>query len=377
MNFQELVSVIGLTHTQLQQGAVKAVNQAQTIRNWLIGFYIVEFEQNGEDHAQYGRQLLIKLEQRLDQKGLNVTLFQRARTFYFVYPQFQKLAAQFCPLKWATLLPKLENNTGEMIYATPLPKFVEKVDKENQEGIPVEKLLSSVSFAHFTELIKISDPVKRTYYEILTIQTGLSVRELKRQINTLSYERVGLSGDMQNSLEVIKKKIHPQSVADAIKDDYFFEFLDIPQENRKYVKEKDLETLLLDNLRDFILELGNGFCLEARQKRILIGDEFYFIDLVFYHRILKAHILIELKVDKFDHSHASQLNTYLNYYRNEMMESGDNPPIGILLVTDKNETLVQYATTGLDEKIFVSKYRLQLPSEQQLHDLIMKNLRTA
>lgn len=142
MNFQELLSVIGLTHTQLQQGAVKAVNQAQTIRNWLIGFYIVEFEQNGEDHAQYGRQLLIKLEQRLDQKGLNVTLFQRARTFYFVYPQFQKLAAQFCPLKWATLLPKLENNTGEMIYATPLPKFVEK---ENQKGIPVEKLLSSVA----------------------------------------------------------------------------------------------------------------------------------------------------------------------------------------------------------------------------------------
>lgn len=375
MNFQELVSIIGLTHTQLQQGAVKAVNQSQTIRNWLIGFYIVEFEQNGEDRAQYGRQLLIKLEQRLEQKGLNVTLFQRARTFYFVYPQFQKLATQFCPLKWATLLPKLADNTGEMIYATPLPKFAEKGDEENHEGIPVEKLLSSISFAHFTELMKISDPVKRTYYEMLTIQTGLSVRELKRQINTLSYERVGLSCDMQNSLEVIKQKIHPQSVADAIKDDYFFEFLDIPQENRKYVKEKDLETLLLDNLRDFILELGNGFCLEARQKRILIGDEFYFIDLVFYHRILKAHILIELKVDKFDHSHASQLHTYLNYYRNEMMESGDNPPIGILLVTDKNETLVQYATTGLDEKIFVSKYRLQLPSEQQLHDLIMKNLK--
>lgn len=150
MNFQELVSVIGLTHTQLQQGAIKAVNQAQTIRNWLIGFYIVEFEQNGEDHAQYGRQLLIKLEQRLDQKGLNVTLFQRARTFYFVYPQFQKLAAQFCPLKWATLLPKLENNTGEMIYATPLPKFAEKVDKEKQEGIPVEKLLSSVALERMT-----------------------------------------------------------------------------------------------------------------------------------------------------------------------------------------------------------------------------------
>lgn len=150
--------------------------------------------------------------------------------------------------------------------------------------------------------------------------------------------------------------------------------MNIPPQRLSFVKEDELETLLLDHLRDFIIELGNGFCFEARQKRILIGDEFYFIDMVFYHRILKCHVLCELKISAFNHSHVSQLYSYLNYYRAEMMEPGDNPPIGILLVTDKNNALVQYATTGLDEQIFVSKYKLQLPTEQQLKDLILKTI---
>ena len=220
--------------------------------------------------------------------------------------------------------------------------------------------------------MKIDNPVKRMYYEMLTIQTGLSVRELRRQIGALSYERVGLSGNMENALAVIQQKIHPQTITDAVKDDYFFEFLNIPQQRASLLKEKELETLLLDHLRDFIIELGNGFCFEARQKRILIGDEFYFIDMVFYHRILKCHVLCELKVDTFNHAHVSQLYSYLNYYKAEVMEADDNPPIGILLVTDKNDALVQYTTAGLDEQIFVSKYQLQLPTEQQLKELILK-----
>ena len=241
--------------------------------------------------------------------------------------------------------------------------------------IEPQKLLSSISFTHFIELVKIDNPIKRMYYEMLTIQTGLSVRELKRQIGALSYERVGLSGNMENALATIQQKIHPQTVTDAVKDDYFFEFLNIPQQRASLLKEKELETLLLDHLRDFIIELGNGFCFEARQKRILIGDEFYFIDMVFYHRILKCHILCELKVDTFNHAHVSQLYSYLNYYKAEVMEPGDNPPIGILLVTDKNDALVRYTTTGLDEQIFVSKYQLQLPTEQQLKELILKTIR--
>lgn len=224
--------------------------------------------------------------------------------------------------------------------------------------------------------MKIDEPVKRMYYEMLTIQTGLSVRELKRQMAALSYERVGLSGDMENALAAIQQKIRPQTVTDAVKDDYFFEFLNIPRQKVALVKENELETLLLDHLRDFIIELGLGFCFEARQKRILIGDEFYFIDMVFYHRILKMHCLLELKISAFDHTHISQLYSYLNYYKAEVMEPDDNPPIGILLVTDKNDALVQYTTAGLDEQIFVSKYKLQLPSEQQLKDLILKTIRS-
>lgn len=376
MNFEQLATIITDTHQQLQQSAVKAVNQCQTVRNWLMGFYIVEFEQNGEDRAQYGEQLLKKLEQRVNQKGLNVTLFQRSRMFYGAYPQFSAMIEKmFTSSIYATLLPKLEGTAEKQIYATLLPKLQNVDLPDNVSEIPIEKLITSISFAHFTELIKIDNPVKRMYYEMLTIQTGLSVRELRRQIGALSYERVGLSGDMQHALATIEQKIHPQTATDAVKDDYFFEFLNIPQQRASLLKENELETLLLDHLRDFIVELGNGFCFEARQKRILIGDEFYFIDMVFYHRILKCHILCELKVDTFNHSHVSQLYSYLNYYKAEVMEPDDNPPIGILLVTDKNDALVQYTTAGLDEQIFVSKYKLQLPTEQQLKDLILKTIR--
>lgn len=375
MNFEQLVIIITNTHQQLQHRAVKAVNQCQSVRNWLMGFYIVEFEQNGEDRAQYGEQLLKKLEQRINQKGLNVTLFQRSRMFYAVYPQFSALVEKiFTSSIYATLLPKLENQKEEQIYATLLPKLQSFNIRYNNNEIPIEKLISSISFAHFTELMKIDNPIKRMYYEMLTIQTGLSVRELRRQIGTLSYERVGLSGNMEDALAAIQQKIHPQTVTDAVKDDYFFEFLDIPRQQALPLKESELESLLLDHLRDFIIELGNGFCFEARQKRILIGDEFYFIDMVFYHRILKAHILLEVKISPFNHAHVSQLYSYLNYYKAEIMEPDDNPPIGILLVTDKNDALVQYTTAGLDEQIFVSKYKLQLPTEQQLKELILKTI---
>lgn len=375
MNFEQLATIITDTHQQLQQSAVKAVNQRLTVRNWLIGFYIVEFEQNGEDRATYGEQLLKNLEQRINQKALSVTLFQWSRKFYLLYPRFNLLIKHSFMLICETPSHKLIVNEEKQIYETLSHKLQNIENEDNDENIPAEKLLSSISFSHFIELMKIDNPVKRLYYEMLTIQTGLSVRELKRQIDALSYERIGLSGDMEHALTTIQQKIHPQTVTDTVKDDYFFEFLNIPQQRVLLLKESELETLLLDHLRDFIIELGNGFCFEARQKRILIGDEYFFIDMVFYHRILKAHILLEVKISPFDHAHVSQLYSYLNYYKAEVMEPDHNPPIGILLVTNKNDALVQYATAGMDEQIFVSKYKLQLPTEQQLKDLILKTIR--
>jgi hypothetical protein len=152
-----------------------------------------------------------------------------------------------------------------------------------------------------------------------------------------------------------------------------FEFLGLKAQ--EIMEEKDLESALLDHLQAFLMELGHGFCLEARQKKILIGDEYYFIDLVFYHRILKCHVLVELKMDDFHHVNAGQLNTYVNYFKYEVMRADDNPPIGLLLVTGKNETLVQYATAGMDNQLFVSKYLLELPNRQVLEAFIQQTLR--
>ncbi len=312
MKFEELATIVSNTHLHLQQGAVKAVNQIQTVRNWLIGFYIVEFEQNGEDRANYGGRLLSKLVERINIKGLSVTLLQQSRTFYKVYPQLGVTIRNFLySQNYETLSHKSADGDEKLIYETLSHKLQIPDYQSNIDSIPSEKLFSSISFSHFIELMRIDNPVKRMYYEMLTIQTGLSVRELRRQIGSLSYERVGLSGDMENAIRSIEGKIHPQTVEDAVKD----------------------------------------------------------------HRILKAHVLIELKVSSFDHAYAAQLQTYLNYYRANMMEPDDNPPIGILLVTNRNDALVQYATAGLTEQMFVSKYKLQLPSEQELKDLILRTIR--
>jgi predicted nuclease of restriction endonuclease-like (RecB) superfamily len=221
--------------------------------------------------------------------------------------------------------------------------------------------------------MSVTNPTQRKYYELLTIKTILSVRELKRQIDTLAYERTGLSKNKELSLEQIQNSIVPQTAEDAIKDIYVFEFLGL--DTKEVVTENDLETALIQHLQEFILELGNGFCFEARQKRILIGDDYFFIDLVFYHRILKCHVLIELKIDKMHVGHIAQLKTYLNYYDKEIKLEDDNAPIGILLVTDKNDTLIKYALPEKQSELFISKYKLQLPSEQQLLDFIEKEIK--
>lgn len=200
-----------------------------------------------------------------------------------------------------------------------------------------------------------------------------SVRELKRQINSLYYERSGLSTNPEKLAAIVHQNNSPKGPTDIIKNIYAFEFLDFS--TKAIVEESDLETALLDNLQDFIIELGNGFCLEARQKRILIGSTYYFIDLVFYHRILKCHVLVELKIGAFNHGDIGQLNTYLNYFKQEVCEANDNPPVGILLVAEKDHALVKYATAGMDENLFVQKYLVQLPGKNQLEKYIVNELK--
>ena len=244
---------------------------------------------------------------------------------------------------------------------------------KNKNTVSGQLIITKLSYTHLVELIRISDGLKRTFYEIETIKGTWSVRELKRQIASLYYERSGLSAKPEKLSELTQSKTSPQEPTDITKNIYAFEFLDIS--NREAIEESDLETALLDNLQAFILEMGNGFCFESRQKKILIGNRYYFIDMVFYHRILKCHLIVELKIGAFEHGDIGQLNTYLNYYKEEIIEESDNDPVGILLVAEKDHALVKYATAGMDENLFVQQYLVQLPPLDQLEVYINNELR--
>ena len=360
-DFDSLVTSIVHLHQQTQDFATKAVNVALTLRNWLIGCRIVEFEQQGKDRAAYGERLLLALAQRLTAAGLkrvDVRELRRFRLLYEVYPQIRE-----------TLTPELLTGLG--IGAT-LPPPESKRETLSPESQIVESLsptlVHRLSFSHFAELIDIPDATQRRFYEIECIRGNWSVRELRRQIASLYYERSGLSKDKAKLSAMAHAAAESIQPAHIIRDPYVFEFLGL--RSRDVMAESDLEDALLDRLQDFLLELGHGFCFEARQKRILIGDEHFFIDLVFYHRILKCHILVELKTDAFRHEHLGQLNTYVAYYKKHQMTPGDQPPIGILLCTRKNDALVEFALGDLSNKVFVSRYAVELPRKEDMERFI-------
>lgn len=365
MNFEKLVFNIQRINSFLQQSAIKAVNTHLTLRNWLTGFYIVEFEQSGSDRAVYGIKLLENIAKNINIKGLTHTELSRCRQFYNTYPQILGLIIQ----EFKNMLPKdfFSENVEKIILGSATQ------ESENANLEYYKSIFQSISYTHFTELIKIVDGTKRHFYELLILKTQPSVKELKRQIDTLTYERVGLSRDHKVSFDEVAKKIKPQLATSLVKSHYFFEFLNLGQPH--LIEETDLEQALVSHLQQFISELGNGFCFEARQKRILIGDEYYFIDLVFYHRILKCHVLVELKTEIAKHEHIGQLKTYLHHYKKNVQEENDNPPVGILLVTSQNKTLVEYAIADSDLDIFVSKYQLELPDKSKLEAFINNELR--
>ncbi len=360
-NFKLLVDNISTIHTSLQQQAASAVNQSLTIRNWLIGYYIVEYEQHGEDRAVYGERLLFHVAEELTGlKGVDERALRRFRTFYTYYPQIGNYLIQ----------NRISETMSPKINTLPIRGSLTPEFKNRVEG---KIILSKLSYTHLEQLIRIEDDLKRTFYEIECIKGIWSVRELKRQIASLYYERSGLSTKPEKLSEMVQDRTRPQAPMDIIKNVYAFEFLDMRAQD--VVEESDLETALLTHLQAFIIELGNGFCLEARQKRILIGANYYFIDLVFYHRILKCHVLIDLKIGAFEHGDIGQLNTYLNYFKAEISEKTDNPPVGMLLVAEKDHALVKYATAGMDENLFVQQYLVQLPSKEQLESYIDQELK--
>ena len=367
MNFQSLQKNILSTHNEIFTNTIKAINIQLTMRNWLIGFYIVEFEQNGSDRSKYGTNLIKELAKNIQIKGLGETNLKQCRKFFNVYPEISQLTTDL--FKISNI--KIDEKKSQLIT----DQYVNKKNNDDTLILNAEyyhQLIQNISFTHFVELIKIENKIKRKFYEILILKTYPSVEELKNKIATLSYERVGLSLNTETTFNDLQNKITPAKIGDAIKSIYFFDFLDLP--NSHLLQENKLEEALTNHLEKFILELGNGFCFEARQKRIVIDDEYYFVDLVFYHRILKCHILIELKTDKFKHEHLSQLNSYVACYKDQISRQDDNPPIGILLCTEKGEQMVEYALAGMEENLFVSKYLVNLPNKTMLSEFLDKEL---
>lgn len=359
-SFNDLASIVQTTHDAAQSSAVKAINRMQTMRNWLIGYYIVEFEQHGKDRAEYGTQLLKKLEERVDRKGLTTTLFKWARKFYRLYPQMmENLPIPIC----ATVMHQLQpiENKEDTIGASMTHQFI----------TPGKTIISHLSFTHLREIMTLDDPLARYFYEQECIKCTWSVRELRRQISTNLYVRAGISANPEKLLSLPSVQGH-DSAELQIRQPFTFEFLGLKAQ--EVVDEHDLEDALISHLQEFILELGKGFCFEARQKRIIIDDEYYYPDLVFYNRILHCGVIIELKNEEFSYENFGQLNVYVSHYRENEMQPGDNPPIGILLCTRKGKKMVEYALAGMDNNLFVSTYMLQLPDKKTLEEFLLKQL---
>ena len=374
MDFNELIGNIKAVQDTLQAQAAHAVNLSLTARNWLIGYYIVEFEQCGDDRAEYGEQLLKRIAEQLNRRGMGERRLYEFRLTYITYPQLGSVIADH-----------ISTNNEHDFLRLPSAKL-QHADKQDDEILrlssaksvpqswhtPAERLFHRLSASHLIYLSNIKDPLKRAFYEQEAILGCWTVKELDRQVSSLYFERMGMSTDkltLHNQTKLSPDTLSPSNI---LHDPVSLEFLGL--QSQDIYTETKLEAAILNHLQQFLLEMGRGFCFEARQKRILVDQDYFKADLIFYHRILKCHVVVDLKIDRFRHEYASQLNLYLNYYRHEVMQDDDNPPIGILLCTDYGETTVKYATEGLSQNIFVSKYRLQLPSEDEIRDYLIKNI---
>ena len=366
-----LVKQISTVQEVLQGIAAHAINLSLTARNWLVGYYIVEYEQHGEDRAQYGDNLLRTIAKRLNRRGLGERRLYEFRQFYCVYPYIGEIVSSFLHVLYP--YEKLRLPTA-ILQTTDIKQF-EKLRlttaKLEDWQTPPERLFNRLSASHLIFLSNIKEDLKRAFYEQEAIRGCWTVKELERQVASLYYERMGASKDKKALQRHVAENAGILMPKDIIHDPVSLEFLELQQQ--EVYTETKLEKAILDHLQHFMLEMGRGFCFEARQKRILIDQDYFKADLIFYHRILKCHVIVDLKTDRFRHEYASQLNMYLNYYRHEVMQPDDNPPVGLLLCTDYGETTVRYATEGLSQNLFVSKYQLQLPSTEELRRYMLEN----
>jgi len=324
--YKELVKKISDRFVSAKQRAYKSINDELTLSNWETGRYIIEFEQKGNIKAEYGKKLLDKLSKDLTSihgQGFSRSNIVYMRLFYIKYPK----------------------------------------------GVTASHLLS---WSHYYELLKIKDETEREFYHNQTIIENWGVRELRRQKKTGLFQRIALSKDKNEILELAKKGYKPKNESDLIKNPYIFEFLGVPQNN--LLSESQLETKLIDNLQQFLLELGKGFAFVGRQYKITLANKHNFVDLVFYNYILKCFVLIDLKVNEVEHKDIGQMITYLNYFNKEVINTSDNETIGIILASEKDDIFVEYATATLSNKLAVGEYQLYLPDKKILKEKVKEIL---
>lgn len=381
INFDSLVSQIEQTNEALQNNARLVINRHVTAKAWLTGYYIVEYEQNGSDRAKYGDKLLQNLAKRLGKKYAFSTL-KIYRQFYMVYPQLKSPIGKFLFKTFAigqSVSAQLQMPINQLIEKSQtvssqlgLVSVIEKSQTVSSQfqGVKSHNLFNKLSFSHLSALLPIKDPLQRAFYETMAIRGTWSVRELQRQIDSNYYVRSGWSLKPEALADLVDGKAEQQSLSLDIKSPYTFEFLGL--RGKDVIEESDLETALIDNLRDFILELGLGFCLEDRQKKMLIDDRYYWADLVFYHRILKRHVIIELKANRLDYADTAQLKMYLAYYRKNIMQPDDNPPVGILMCSEVGQEMAEYTLLDTNEDVFISKYELNIPSKERMTEFLRK-----
>lgn len=381
-NIHELVSIIGETQHYFKLQASRQVDTALTLRNWLFGYYIAEYELNGADRAEYGQKVFKEIAKRLEKQGFRQIRERHlylCKDFYTAYPNILRTVSAKLYLNDLQKVVILRTATAKLINTPDSAIETANVGEvQNSQTVPaksqidIDKLINQLSFSHIIELLKADSPLKRSFYEMEAVANCWSVRELQRAMDSMLYERTGLSTNKQ---AIIKKQVNQERLSpeDVFRNPYILEFLGLKEETE--YSESQLEQAIIDHLQTFLLELGKGFCFEARQKRITFDNKHYRIDLVFYHRVLRCNVLIDLKLGEFSHADAGQMNVYLNYYRENETHEGDNPPIGIILCASKNENLVKYATAGLPQQVFVNKYMLNLPQEAELQKIIEEEQR--
>ncbi len=389
MEYNRLLAGISYINSFSQIAVARAINQTLTLRNWLIGAYIIEYEQNGIDRAAYGTQLIETLAKDLKKRGITgfaLSNLRNFRQFALAYPHLAEEAILPKLISFARLAPteihqtvsgelrsepaKVTVDAIEISFAELLlfPSLQGRAQNEPpllwQDAAYYQKLFATVSWSHLLELCRISDRLKRAFYELEAVKSNWSLREMKRQMNNMLYERIGLSKDKAAVLTLTQQGQLIDSPQTLIRDPYILEFLGLAE--RPVYTETDLEQALIDHLQEFMQELGRDFCFVERQFRMTVESEHHFLDLLFYHRALQCLIAIDLKLGKFKHDYAGQMNFYLNYLRENVAYPYENPPVGIILCAERDAETVRYATAGLDNQLFVSRYLIALPSEATL-----------